>query len=82
MTTKWIVKEKGIPLIDYKKRPVYDGMGIIKHYNEMIQIAKENIGQHTDNNILITDKFINKLTERRDELLIERYRGCKWEASN
>tara|TARA_R110002020_G_scaffold42030_1_gene123491 strand:+ start:1429 stop:1662 length:234 start_codon:yes stop_codon:yes gene_type:complete len=74
MTTKWIVKEKGVILIDYKRRPVYDGTGIINHYNEMIKNAKINIGQHTNNNVLITDRFVEKLEERRDELIVSLYR--------
>ena len=43
-------------------------MDIIKHYSEMIFTAEINMGEMTNHGSVVTDKFINSLKKRRDEL--------------
>ena len=61
--------EDKLQLIDYSKQMKLETtMDIIKHYSEMIFTAEINMGETTNHGSVVTDKFINSLKKRRDEL--------------
>ena len=62
------MKDK-LELIDYSKQiKLASTMDVIKHYSEMIFTAEINMGETTNHGSVVTDKFINRLKRRRDEL--------------
>ena len=62
------MKDK-LELIDYSKQiKLASTMDVIKHYSEMIFTAEINMGEVTNHGSVVTDKFINSLKRRRDEL--------------
>ena len=61
--------EDKLQLIDYSKQMKLETtMDVIKHYSEMIFTAEINMGETTNHGSVVTDKFINSLKKRRDEL--------------
>ena len=61
--------EDKLQLIDYSKQMKLETtMDVIKHYSEMIFTAEINRGETTNHGSVVTDKFINSLKKRRDEL--------------
>tara|TARA_R100000458_G_scaffold13875_1_gene11683 strand:+ start:187 stop:408 length:222 start_codon:yes stop_codon:yes gene_type:complete len=61
--------EKKIQLIDYSKQMKLEStMDVIKHYSEMIFTAEVNMGEVTNHGSVVTNKFIDSLKKRRDEL--------------
>ena len=61
--------EDKLQLIDYSRHMKLETtMDVIKHYSEMIFTAEINMGETTNHGSVVTDKFINSLKKRRDEL--------------
>ena len=61
--------EDKVYLIDYTRHSgLISKLDIIKHYSEMIFTAEINMGEVTQHGSVITEKFINNLIKRRNEL--------------
>ena len=61
--------EDKLQLIDYSKQmKLSTKLDVINHYSEMIFTAEINMGETTNHGSVVTDKFINSLKKRRNEL--------------
>ena len=61
-------QEEQIELVDYRSGTTGSRADVVRNYTEMIKKSENNIGKITSYGTLITEKFIEKLRERRREL--------------